>query len=75
MARSPLIEGRLAGLALGLAQAVGASASAQAAPAGCAALQEKYPDWKGKTLVNSINPHTPAYEAIDPADPGRDLRQ
>jgi polar amino acid transport system substrate-binding protein len=27
-----------------------------AAPAGCAALQTKYPDWKGKTLVNAINP-------------------
>ncbi|UCF52217.1 MAG: ABC transporter substrate-binding protein, partial [Bradyrhizobium sp.] len=30
-----------------------------AAPAACAALQDKYPDWKGKTLVNAINPHTP----------------
>ena len=44
--------------------------SAQAAaPAACAALQEKYPDWKGKTLVNAINPHTPGYETIDPKDP------
>lgn len=40
-----------------------------AAPAACAALQEKYPDWKGKTLVNAINPHTPGYESIDPKDP------
>jgi polar amino acid transport system substrate-binding protein len=47
------------------------SASAQALPAGCAALQEKYPDWKGKTLVNAINPHTPGYEAIDPKDPSK----
>src|ERR1700704_3529323 len=45
--------------------------SANAAPAGCAALQEKYPDWKGKTLVNAINPHTPGYEAIDTKDPSK----
>ncbi len=45
---------------------------AQAAtPAGCAALQAKYPDLKGKTLVNAINPHTPGYEAIDPKDPSK----
>jgi polar amino acid transport system substrate-binding protein len=42
-----------------------------AAPAACAALQAKYPDWKGKTLVNAINPHTPGYEAIDPKDPNK----
>ena len=40
-----------------------------ATPAGCAALQAKYPDLKGKTLVNAINPHTPGYEALDPKDP------
>jgi polar amino acid transport system substrate-binding protein len=45
--------------------------SAHAAPAGCAALQAKYPDFKGKTLVNAINPHTPGYEAIDPKDPNK----
>ena len=48
-----------------------APAGAQAAPAACAALQEKYPDWKGKTLVNAINPHTPGYESIDPKDPSK----
>ena len=42
-----------------------------AAPAACAALREKYPDWKGKTLVNAINPHTPGYESIDPKDPSK----
>jgi polar amino acid transport system substrate-binding protein len=42
-----------------------------AAPAACASLQEKYPDWKGKTLVNAVNPHTPGYEAIDPKDPSK----
>ena len=46
------------------------SASA-AAPAGCAALQAKYPQFKGKQLVNAINPHTPGYEAIDPKDPNK----
>jgi polar amino acid transport system substrate-binding protein len=44
---------------------------AHAAPAGCSALQAKYPAWKGKTLVNAINPHTPGYEAIDPSDPSK----
>ncbi len=50
---------------------LGLSGHAQAAPAGCAALQAKYPAWKGKTLVNAINPHTPGYEAIDPKDPDK----
>jgi polar amino acid transport system substrate-binding protein len=45
--------------------------SGHAAPAGCAALQAKYPDLKGKQLVNAINPHTPGYEAIDPKDPNK----
>ena len=45
--------------------------SASAAPAGCATLQAKYGDLKGKTLVNAINPHTPGYEAIDPKDPSK----
>ncbi|CCD94414.1 putative ABC transporter (substrate binding protein) [Bradyrhizobium sp. ORS 375] len=60
--------------ALGAIIAVGllAPIDAQAAtPAGCAALKEKYPDWKGKTLVNAINPHTPGYESIDPKDPSK----
>jgi polar amino acid transport system substrate-binding protein len=57
-------------IAVGLV--AGAPLSAQAAaPAACAALQEKYPDWKGKTLVNAINPHTPGYETIDPKDPNK----
>ena len=55
-----------------LALAVLSPLSAKAAaPAACAALQEKYPDWKGKTLVNAINPHTPGYETIDPKDPSK----
>jgi polar amino acid transport system substrate-binding protein len=66
-----LSKGRhLAGAALGLTLALGVGGAAHAAtPAACSALQAKYPDWKGKTLVNAINPHTPGYEAIDPNDP------
>lgn len=37
----------------------------------CAALQAKYPQLKGKNLVNAINPHTPGYETIDPKDPSK----
>lgn len=59
-----------AAIAVGLVAAAPLSAHA-AAPAACAALQEKYPDWKGKTLVNAINPHTPGYETIDPKDPSK----
>jgi polar amino acid transport system substrate-binding protein len=61
--------------ALGLALATGGLTAglpqmAQAAtPEACAALQAKYPDLKGKMLVNAINPHTPGYETIDPKDP------
>ncbi len=46
-------------------------AAAAASPAACAALQAKYPSLKGKTLVNGVNPHTPGYEALDPADPSK----
>ncbi len=37
----------------------------------CQALQAKYPQFKGKTLVDAINPHTPGYEALDPKDPSK----
>jgi polar amino acid transport system substrate-binding protein len=52
-----------------LSMGIGVPVSAKAAPAACTALQEKFPDWKGKTLINAITPHTPGYEAIDPNDP------
>ncbi len=61
--------------ALGLSLAVGGvtaglpEAAQAATPEACAVLQAKYPDLKGKTLVNAINPHTPGYETIDPNDP------
>lgn len=55
-------------LALG---ATGAHAEAAKPPAQCAALQAKYPQFKGKALVNAINPHTPGYETLDPKDPSK----
>lgn len=61
--------------ALGLAVAAGGLSAGlpqearAAAPEACAALQAKYPDLKGKTLTNAVNPHTPGYETIDPKDP------
>jgi polar amino acid transport system substrate-binding protein len=51
---------------LGSAQAAGLADSKV-----CQALQAKYPQFKGKTLVDAINPHTPGYEALDPKDPNR----
>src|ERR1700704_2828509 len=62
---------RNAALAALLFAGICAPISASAAPAGCAALQAKYPDLKGKKLVNAINPHTAGYEAIDPKDPSK----
>jgi polar amino acid transport system substrate-binding protein len=61
----------IAALGVFLLAGICAPISASAAPAGCAALQAKYPDLKGKKLVNAINPHTPGYEAIDPKDPSK----
>src|SRR6202012_537904 len=48
-----------------------AQAAEPATPAECQALQAKYPQFKGKTLTNAINPHTPGYEALDPNDPSK----
>src|ERR1700691_2361397 len=62
---------RIAALGAYLLAGLCAPMSANAAPAGCAALQAKYPSLKGKQLVNAINPHTPGYEAIDPKDPNK----
>lgn len=45
--------------------------AAPAAPAACQSLQAKYPQFKGKTLVDAVNPHTPGYEALDPNDPSK----
>jgi polar amino acid transport system substrate-binding protein len=54
-----------------LALAGQAHAEAVKPPAQCAALQARYPQFKGKTLVNAINPHTPGDEALDPNDPSK----
>jgi polar amino acid transport system substrate-binding protein len=76
--RQPRALTRMGGLAIttiilsALAMsATSAHAEAAKAPAECAALQAKYPQFKGKTLVNAINPHTPGYETIDPKDPDK----
>lgn len=67
--RRALLAAALAGACLAAFSAAGPAQAA--APAACAALQAKYPQWKGKTLVNAINPHTPGYESIDPKDPSK----
>ena len=64
--RAALVALAAAGLVAGAGPA---AAKAMALPASCQALQAKYPQFKGKTLVNAINPHTPGYEAVDPNDP------
>ena len=56
-------------LIMGKPQAAHAEASPP--PPACQALQAKYPQFKGKTLVNAINPHTPGYESLDPNDPSK----
>jgi polar amino acid transport system substrate-binding protein len=56
---------------LGLAALSVPNYAQAAAPAACAQLQAKYPQFKGKTLVNAVNPHTPGYEALDPKDPSK----
>lgn len=76
--RRPLALARMRSVALAAISlsalavtATPARAEAAKAPAECAALQAKYPQFKGKTLVNAINPHTPGYETIDPKDPNK----
>jgi polar amino acid transport system substrate-binding protein len=56
---------------VGFAAASHAASNDIAAPAACQSLQSKYPQFKGKTLTNAINPHTPGYEAIDPKNPSK----
>jgi polar amino acid transport system substrate-binding protein len=57
--------------AAGFAASSYAASTDIAVPAACKALQSKYPQYKGKTLTNAINPHTPGYEALDPKDPDK----
>jgi polar amino acid transport system substrate-binding protein len=68
------ITGRALTLALCIASILVFSTAAFAADAvspACEKLQAKYPQFKGKTLVDAINPHTPGYEALDPQDPSK----
>jgi polar amino acid transport system substrate-binding protein len=58
-------------LALGAPVQGWAAEALPAAPASCKELQAKYPELKGKTLVDAVNPHTPGYEALDPEDPSK----
>lgn len=75
--RTALKSGPALLAAFGLIFAVELSAPRQAAaapvamPAACQQLQAKYPQFKGKTLVNAVNPYTPGYEALDPSDPSK----
>jgi polar amino acid transport system substrate-binding protein len=59
------------GLICGLALWPQQPARAAETPAACEKLQAKYPQFKGKTLVDAVNPHTPGYEALDPQDPSK----
>ena len=47
------------------------SAESLANSPACKQLQAKYPQFKGKILVDAVNPHTPGYEALDPQDPDK----
>ncbi|MBK4735375.1 ABC transporter substrate-binding protein [Noviherbaspirillum sp. DKR-6] len=58
-------------VAAGFASPAFAANDAPAVSAACSALQAKYPELKGKTLINAINPHTPGYESADPKDPSK----
>ena len=76
-ARTAATSGPALLAAFGLICAVDVSSPPQAAaapvtmPAACQQLQAKYPQFKGKTLVNAVNPYTPGYEALDPSDPSK----
>ena len=77
MMRALVLTKRWAKIVLGILCLAAVSAPRQgwaadtAAPAACQQLQAKYPQFKGKTLVDALNPHTPGYEALDPKDPSR----
>lgn len=56
-------------LLFGFCLSAARAADLPAMPTTCMALQSHYPQLKGKTLVDAVNPHTPGYEALDPQDP------
>ena len=70
-ATSALVSALSLACMAGVAAPGPAAAAPAAAPAACQALQAKYPQFKGKTLVDAVNPHTPGYEALDPQDPSK----
>jgi polar amino acid transport system substrate-binding protein len=57
--------------ACGAGSTSNATAPAATVSSACAKLQTTYPELKGKTFTNALNPHTPGYEALDPKDPSR----
>jgi polar amino acid transport system substrate-binding protein len=65
-----LIFGIICLLAIAAPQQAWAEDSLAASPT-CQQLQAKYPQFKGKTLIDAVNPHTPGYEALDPQDPSK----
>ncbi|MGW3622940.1 ABC transporter substrate-binding protein [Streptomyces sp. NPDC000880] len=73
----PIAAASVASVALMTLSACGTGATANdtatAAPvsSACKQLQTTYPELKGKTFTNAINPHTPGYEALDPKDPSK----
>jgi len=67
----PAALGLFCAVAMSVPAVQSAHAEAMTPPAACKALQAKYPELKGKTLVNAVNPHTPGYEALDPKDPSK----
>ncbi|MEV6057452.1 ABC transporter substrate-binding protein [Streptomyces sp. NPDC052107] len=73
--RLPIAAASAASVAFMSACGAGSTANATAPTAAvspaCKKLQTSHPDLRGKTFTNAINPHTPGYEALDPADPSR----
>lgn len=51
-------------------KAVSATPAGSSQPAGCAQVEAKYPQLKGKTLVDAMTPFTPGYEDTSPSHPG-----
>lgn len=51
-------------------KAASATTANSSQPAGCAQVETKYPQLKGKTLVDAMTPFTPGYEDTSPSHPG-----
>jgi polar amino acid transport system substrate-binding protein len=68
--RFVLVFGVICLLAITASRQAWSEESLAASPT-CKQLQAKYPQFKGKILVDAVNPHTPGYEALDPEDPSK----